>query len=209
MNDISSYTVDQNEQKTFYHRSFSKKETNLPFKKILNIDVLQVYFNDEEKIFICNEANQSKAYLLKVMAHPFRNGVSQVATSPIKKNTTPEDIKYPHYELKIFTNISMKAVGTQRFSQDLRYLVDVEVDINSIDFKINNKQLSQLIYCSQHFYEYGLNIAKNGRKGYDFNEEVQKNYKNLILKIAKDEKLTSSDRQQLTAIIGKVPVSVL
>jgi hypothetical protein len=56
--------------------------------------------------------------------------------------------------------------------------------------KISDKQLSQLVYCSQHFYEYGLTIIKNGKKGYNFTEDIERFYRALISKIAKDEKIT-------------------
>jgi len=83
------------------------------------------------------------------------------------------------------TNISLTAVGSQKFAEDMRYIVDLNIVINTIDMKIGDKQLSQMIYCMQHFYEYGLNIIKNGRKGYNFGEEVQKFYRGCITKIAK------------------------
>jgi len=63
-------------------------------------------------------------------------------------------------------------VGSQRFAEDMRYIVDLSIWINTIDMKISDKQLSQLVYCSQHFYEYGLNILKNGKKGYNFSEDI-------------------------------------
>jgi hypothetical protein len=68
------------------------------------------------------------------------------------------------------TNISLSVVGSQKFAEDMRYIVELFATINTIDMKISDKQLSQMIYCAQHFYEYGLNILKNGKKGYNFNE---------------------------------------
>ena len=37
MDNINCYTVDEYEQKVFYKRSFSKKETNQPFNKLLAV----------------------------------------------------------------------------------------------------------------------------------------------------------------------------
>lgn len=54
MDDISSFTIDEYEQKTFYHRHFTKKEKNEPFNKILNIPTFQIYHNDAETVFIGN-----------------------------------------------------------------------------------------------------------------------------------------------------------
>jgi hypothetical protein len=75
MDGITSYTVDENEQKYFYTRHFSHKEQNLPFKKLLNIDKLQLYFNDTENVFVSDHANKNKArhFLIRMMAHPFPN----------------------------------------------------------------------------------------------------------------------------------------
>lgn len=70
MDNISSHTVDENHQRSFYRRSFSKKETNPPFHKLLNIDTCQLYFNDNEKLFIINEP-KNRSLLLKMMAYPF------------------------------------------------------------------------------------------------------------------------------------------
>ena len=84
----------------------------------------------------------------------------------------------------------MSAVGSQRFASDMRYVVDVNVVINSIDVGLGSRQLSQVLHCGQHFYTYGLNIIKNGRKGYSFDEGRQKAYRALVSKLAKDEKLT-------------------
>jgi len=63
-----------------------------------------------------------------MMSHPFRHKVNTTPSKDAKdKKNIQEDYKYVHYETKIFTNISMKAIGTQRFSQDFRYVVDVDV----------------------------------------------------------------------------------
>lgn len=45
MDDINSYTVNEFEQRCFYTRSFSKKETNKVLRKIMNIGRCDVYFN--------------------------------------------------------------------------------------------------------------------------------------------------------------------
>jgi hypothetical protein len=68
----------------------------------------------------------------------------------------------------------------------MRYVVEVSVIINSIDIKMNSRQLSQIFHCIQHFYDYGLNIIKNGRKGYSFDEGRQKAYRIIIAKLAKE-----------------------
>jgi predicted nucleotidyltransferase len=72
----------------------------------------------------------------------------------------------------------------------MRYVVDVNVMINSIDVALGSRQLSQVLHCAQHFYTYGLNIIKNGRKGYSFDETRQKAYRAIAGKLAKEEKLT-------------------
>lgn len=77
-------------------------------------------------------------------------------------------------------------MGSQRFASDMRYVVEVSVIINSIDIKMNSRQLSQIFHCIQHFYDYGLNIIKNGRKGYSFDEGRQKAYRIIIAKLAKE-----------------------
>lgn len=79
----------------------------------------------------------------------------------------------------------MTAVGSQKFAADMRYIVELSVLINSIDISLNSRQLSQIFHCIQHFYDYGLNIVKNGRKGYNFDENTQKYFKNVITKIVK------------------------
>lgn len=91
----------------------------------------------------------------------------------------------------------------------MRYIVELSVVINSIDVKLGSRQLSQLFHCIQHFYDYGLNIMKNGRKGYNFDETTEKYYRSLITKIAKEEKINSAEQNQLMAILGDVPISVL
>lgn len=91
----------------------------------------------------------------------------------------------------------------------MRYVVDVNVVINSIDVTLGSRQLSQVLHCAQHFYTYGLNIIKNGRKGYSFDETRQKSYRALVTKLAKDEKLTPLENSTLLGIVAEVPVSVL
>lgn len=59
-------------------------------------------------------------------------------------------------------------IGSQKFSEDLRYIVEVSVNIDNIDISLGSQQLSKLMFCVQHFYEYGLNIVKNGQKNYSF-----------------------------------------
>jgi hypothetical protein len=200
MDDITSYTVDENEQRSFYTRHFSHKDQNLPFKKLLNIDKLQLYFNDAEDVFISNHAHKSRPFLIRMMAHPFPN---RTPVTPTKKQKSMEDFEaYPPYSIKNLTTIGLSAVGSQRFASDMRYVVDVSVVINSIDVKLASKQLSQVFHCIQHFYDYGLNIMKNGRKGYDFDEGRQKHYRALVGKIAKEEKLSSAENGQLMVILA-------
>ena len=179
----------------------------MPFKKILNIEKLQLYFNDEEKVFISNFMDRSRPFLIRTMAHPFPK--RDTKDSPAKKKTQDELEPYPVYQIKNLTTIRLTAVGSQRFAQDMRYIVELSVVINSIDVKLGSRQLSQLFHCIQHFYDYGLNIMKNGRKGYNFDEATEKYYRSLITKIAKEEKINSNEQNQLMAILGDVPISVL
>lgn len=208
MDDITSYTVDENEERTFYTRHFSHKEKNQPFKKILNIDKLQLYFNDQEQLFICNHLHRSTHVLIRTMSHPFPKRDTSTP-SPNKKKPTDDNEPYPQYTLKNLTTIRLSAVGSQRFAADMRYIVEVSVVIHSIDMRVGSKQLSQVFHCVQHFYDYGLNIVKNGRKGYNFDDNTQKFYRAAIAKIARDEKLVAPEQAQLLQILREVPLSIL
>jgi hypothetical protein len=68
------------------------------------------------------------------------------------------------------TNISLTATGTQTFAEDFRYIINLGINVHAIDFSISNRQLSQLVFCMEHFYEFGLNIFKNGKKGFNFSK---------------------------------------
>lgn len=74
----------------------------------------------------------------------------------------------PHYELKTLGLISIVALGTQTLAEDLRYNINLHVHVTRIDFSISDRQLSQIMHLVQHFYEFGLNLDKNGRKAYKF-----------------------------------------
>lgn len=112
--------------------------------------------------------DRSRAFLIRTMAHPFPK--RDTKDSPAKKKNADDLEPYPVYQIKNLTTIRLTAVGSQRFAQDMRYIVELSVVINSIDVKLGSRQLSQLFHCIQHFYDYGLNIMKNGRKGYNFDE---------------------------------------
>ena len=74
--------------------------------------------------------------------------------------------------MQTLTKIMISVIGSQTFAEDMRYNVKVSVNVNPIDFLISNKQMSHLLYCIQHFYDYGLNIFKNGKKNYNFSKPI-------------------------------------
>ena len=187
MDDINSHTVDEHGQKSFYRRSFSKKENNRPFHKKLTIDTFQLYFNDNEQLFLTNE-HSNRPLLIKMMAHPFAHKLAHSA-SPKKKSgeKSSEDIKsYPSYELRHIAVIALEAVGTQRFAEDMRYNVELNVNISKIDISLSDRQLSQLVFMVQRFYDFALNLGKNGGRTFSFEEDAKRLYRTLITKIARD-----------------------
>jgi hypothetical protein len=93
MDDIHCYTIDEYEQKTFYHRSFSKKETNEPFNKILNINTFEIYHNDDEKVFMCNELEHGHGFLLRMMAYPFAKKESKMVVVKSSKKKMAEEMR--------------------------------------------------------------------------------------------------------------------
>jgi hypothetical protein len=70
--------------------------------------------------------------------------------------------------MKVLGVIGLAAMGTQTFAGDMRYNISLKVQVNRVDFNVGDRQLSQLIFTFQHFYEYALNIIKNGGKTYSF-----------------------------------------
>jgi hypothetical protein len=50
----------------------------------------------------------------------------------------------------------------------MRYNVELNVNITKIDISLSDRQLSQLIYMVQHFYDFALNKDKNGGKQFIF-----------------------------------------
>jgi len=49
-------------------------------------------------------------------------------------------------------SVSLAAMGTQTFAEDMRYNVSLKIQINKFDLYVGDRQLSQLIYTFQHFY---------------------------------------------------------
>ena len=197
MDEITSHTVDEFEQKQFYRRSFTKKETNLPFNKVLNIETFKIYHNDQEKIFMCNLTENGHAFLLKMMSAPFEGRESKSSAkkiSPKKKNQ--EEMKpVPTYELKTLAVLGMAVMGTQTFAEDMRYNLELKVQMSKIDFYVSDQQLSQLINTFQHFYEFALNLRKHGGRTFSFEDHVEKTYRGIIGKLARDEKLTAHEQK--------------
>ena len=50
----------------------------------------------------------------------------------------------------------------------MRYNVQLNINITKIDITLSDRQLSQLIYMTQHFYDFALNKDKNGGKQFIF-----------------------------------------
>jgi hypothetical protein len=94
-------------------------------------------------------------------------------------------------------DVALAAMGTQTFAEDMRYNISLKIQISKVDLFVGDRQLSQLIYTFQHFYEYALNIFKHGGKSFSFDEAAEAKYRALVTKIAKEEKLLIYEQQSM------------
>jgi hypothetical protein len=177
MDDLSAYTVDQEKQRYFYCRNFIEKERNEPFHKLISIPSLKVYLNDDEKVFVCDKLNSSRAYRLKMMTYPF---VDKEPSSPSKKKGKEEVAPTPHYDMSNLAALSFQAMASQTCSEDRRYDVIVSAHILKIDLTVSDGQLSKLMFVSQHCYEFYLNSYKNRQKTMAFDHSNQNQFQNMV-----------------------------
>jgi len=126
-----------------------------------------------------------------MMAHPFaykdRDKPLPPSSGKRKSDKSSEEIKsYQGYELKKVADVALEAMGTQKFAEDMRYIVELNVNVSKIDINLSDRQLSQLVFMIQHFYDFALNLDKNGGKTFLFDEDTKRAYRAVITKIARD-----------------------
>jgi len=69
--------------------------------------------------------------------------------------------------MKILTKITMQILIEQKTSPDLKYVIDINIDLSKIEVHTTDRQIGLFFYSIQHIYEWVLNQIKNGKKNYN------------------------------------------
>ena len=71
------------------------------------------------------------------------------------------------------TSFSFEILGEQYFSKESKYVVEIKPQFSKLLFVINDKQFSELLVMFELFYEWWLNIMKNGQKEFSYPENIE------------------------------------
>lgn len=93
--------------------------------------------------------------------------------------------------MKILTKFSFDIIAEQKLSSDKRYIVEVKGQLPKVCFNVSDIQLSQILVILELMYEWVLDKQKNGRRDNIFNEKIENEFKRILLKMSKEEKLTT------------------